>query len=69
MSTANWSAIDPHEDNNSDLFGTDIFGDDIFDMYNSSDVTGEFFLRSVLLWNVNCAWASFLFLPCPDHVN
>jgi hypothetical protein len=39
MTTANWPAIDPHEDNNSDLFGTDIFGDDIFDMYNSSDVT------------------------------
>jgi hypothetical protein len=39
MSTANWPAIDPNEENNSDLFGTDLFGDDIFDMYNSSDVT------------------------------
>jgi hypothetical protein len=41
MSTANWPAIDPNEENNSDLFGTDLFGDDIFDMYNSSDVTGK----------------------------
>jgi hypothetical protein len=39
MSTANWPAIEPNEENNSDLFGTDLFGDDIFDMYNSSDVT------------------------------
>jgi hypothetical protein len=50
MSTANWPAIEPNEENNSaDLFGTDLFGDDIFDMYNSSDVTGKSLLKYICI--------------------